>query len=83
MIIRILQTFEDIVWDPEASPQSVPPPVGAKSDNLRQREEKVRLSSHLTTYAKVSDQFRLILAGWCSDAVFVVLGRVLGEIQRS
>ena len=80
MTIRILQTFEDIVWDPEASPQSVPPPEWAESDNLRKREEKVRLRSHLTMYAKVSNQLRLTPAGWCSDVVFVALGRVLGEV---
>jgi hypothetical protein len=56
MIIRLLQAFEDIVWDPEASPQSLPPPEWAESDNLRKREEKVRLRSHLTMYAKVSDR---------------------------
>ena len=56
MMIRMLQAFEDIVWDPEASPQSVPPSEWAESDNLRKREEKVRLRSHLTAYAKVSDQ---------------------------
>ena len=55
MIIRILQAFEDIIWDPEASPQSLPPPEWAKSDNLRKREEKVWFRSHFTRYAKVSD----------------------------
>ena len=38
MIIRILQAFEDIIWDPEASPQSLPPPQWATSENLRQGE---------------------------------------------
>ena len=56
MMIRMLQAFEDIVWDPEASPQSVPPSEWAESDNLRKREEKVWLRSHLTMYAKVSGQ---------------------------
>ena len=55
MIIRILQAFEDIIWDPEASPQSLPPPEWAKSDNLRKREEKIRFRSHFTMYANVSD----------------------------
>ena len=45
MIIRLLQAFEDIVWDPEASPQSLPPPEWAESDNLRKREEKVWIRS--------------------------------------
>lgn len=52
MTIRLLQTFEDIVWDPEACPQSLPPPEWAESDNLRKKEEKVLLRSHLTMYAK-------------------------------
>jgi len=56
MIIRMLQAFEDIVWDPEASPQSIPPPEWAESKNLRKREEKVLPRSHLTMYAKVSNQ---------------------------
>jgi len=56
MIIRMLQAFEDILWDPEASPQSVPLSEWAESDNLRKREEKVWLRSHLTMYAKVSGQ---------------------------
>jgi hypothetical protein len=80
MIIRILQAFEDIVWDPEASPQSVPPPEWAESDNLRKREEKVWLRSHLTMYAKVSDQPRFAPAGRRSDVLFVILERVLGEV---
>lgn len=54
MIIRLLQAFEDIIWDPEASPQSLPPPEWAKSDNLRKREERMWFRSHLTIYAKVS-----------------------------
>lgn len=54
MIIRLLQAFEDIIWDPEASPQSLPPSEWAKSDNLRKREEKLWFRSHLTMYAKVS-----------------------------
>ena len=58
MIIRLLQAFGDIIWDPEASPQSLPPPEWAKSDNLRKREEKMWLRSHLTMYAKVSGQLR-------------------------
>ena len=68
MIIRILQAFEDIIWDPEASPQSLPPPEWAKSDNLRKREEKIRFRSHFTMYANVSDQLRSTSTGWCSDA---------------
>ena len=63
MIIRILQAFEDIIWDPEASPQSLPPPEWAKSDNLRKREEKAWLRTHLTLYAKVSDHLQLTPAG--------------------
>ena len=63
MIIRILQAFEDIVWDPDASPVAVPPHEWTKSDNLRKREEKVRPRSHLTMYAKVSGQLRLTPAG--------------------
>ena len=59
MIIRLLQAFEDIVWDPEASPQSLPPPQWAKSANLRTREEKVWLRAHFTMYAKANNQFRL------------------------
>jgi hypothetical protein len=54
MIIRLLQAFQDIIWDPEASPRSLPPPEWAKSDNLRKREEKMWFRSHLTMYAKVS-----------------------------
>jgi len=80
MIIRMLQAFEDIVWDPEASPQSVPPSKWAESDNLRKREEKVWLRSHLTMYAQVSDQLGLTPVGLCSDIAFVILERVLGEI---
>lgn len=56
MIIRILQAFEDIIWVPEASPQSLPPPEWAKSDNLRKREEKMWFRAHLTMYVQVSDQ---------------------------
>ena len=56
MIIRLLQAFEDIIWDPEASPQSLPPPEWAMSDNPRKREEKLWFRSHLTMYAKVSRQ---------------------------
>jgi len=52
MIIRLLQAFEDIVWDPEASPESLPPPEWAKSHDLRKREDKLWLRSHLTVYAK-------------------------------
>ena len=63
MIIRILQAFEGIVWDPEASPQSIPPPEWANSENLRKREEKVWFRSHLTMYAKASDQLRLATVG--------------------
>lgn len=62
MIIRLLQAFEDIIWDPEASPQSLPPPEWAESDNLRKREEKTRPRSHLTMYANVGDQLRSISA---------------------
>ena len=80
MMIRILQAFEDIVWDPEASPQSLPPPEWAKSENLRKREEKVRPGNHLTMYAKVGDRVRLAPAGRYSDVVSVILARVLGEI---
>jgi hypothetical protein len=78
MIVRLLQTFEDIVWDPEASPKSVPPPEWAESDNLRKREEKVWLRAHLTMYAEVSDQLRLTQIGRCSDVFFVISERVLG-----
>ena len=56
MMIRLLQAFKQITWDPEASPQSLPPPEWATSDNLRKREEKLRPRSHLTLYAKVSIQ---------------------------
>jgi len=80
MMIRILQAFEDITWDPEASPQSVPPLEWAESDNLRKREEKVWPLSHLTMYAKVSHRLWLTPTGWYSDAAFPLLGRVLGEI---
>lgn len=80
MMVRILQAFEDITWDREASPESVPPPEWAESDNLRKREEKVWPLSHLTMYAKVSDRLCLTLTGWCSDATFPFLGWVLGEV---
>jgi len=80
MIIRLLQAFGDIIWDPEASPQSLPPPEWAKSDNLRKREEKTWLRSHLTMYAKVSGQPRSTPAGRCSNLLFVVLERLLGEV---
>lgn len=56
MTVRLLQTFEDIVWDPEACPQSLPPPEWAESDNPRKKEEKVLFRSHLTMYAKVSNK---------------------------
>ena len=59
MIIRLLQAFGDIIWDPEASPDAVPPSEWAKSDNLRKREEKVWFRSHLTMYAKVSNRLKL------------------------
>ena len=80
MIIRMLQAFEDIIWDPEASPQSLPPAEWAESENLRKREEKVRPRSHLTMYAKVSSRLRLTPVGWYSNLVFVILGRILGEV---
>ena len=63
MIIRILQAFEDIVWNPEASPQSIPPPEWANSENPRKREEKVRFRSHLTMYAKASNRLRSSTVG--------------------
>ena len=56
MMIRMLQAFEDIVWDPEASPQSLPPPEWALSENLRMREEKAWFRSHFMVYIKVSDR---------------------------
>ena len=81
MIIRLLQAFEDIIWDPDASPQSLPPPEWAQSDNLRKREEKVWLRAHLTMYAKVSGQLQSTPAGRCSNVLFALLERVLGEVQ--
>ena len=79
MIIRLLQAFEDIIWDPEACPQALPPPEWAKSDNLRKREEKLWFRSHLTMYAKVSSKWRssrVILL----NRFVMFLERVLGEI---
>lgn len=63
MIIRILQAFEDIIWDPEASPQSLPPPEWATSEDLRKREEKAWYRSHFTVYVKVSDRLRSTAVG--------------------
>jgi hypothetical protein len=70
MIIRLLQAFEDIVWDPKASPQSLPPSEWVESDNLRKREEKVWFRSHLTTYAKVSGRRQSTSAGPYFDVSF-------------
>jgi hypothetical protein len=78
MIIRLLQAFEDIVWDPEASPQSLPPPEWAESENLRKREEKVWFRAHLTAYAKVRDRLQSTRPG---DILTYRSEWVLGEIQ--
>lgn len=82
MIIRLLQAFGEIVWDSEASPQSLPPPEWAESDNLRKREEKTRLRSHLTIYAKASSKLRSRPAGCYPNASFPVVRMDTGSDSR-
>ena len=81
MMIRLLQAFKEITWDPEASPQSLPPPEWATSDNLRKREEKLRPRSHLTLYAKVSIQLLQKPDRSLSNTPLVLSEWILGEVQ--
>ena len=67
MIIRLLQSFSEISWDPEACPDAVPPAAWAISGDPRKENQKAWLKSHLTLYAHVSVKFLFLYAA-CIDS---------------
>lgn len=56
MMIRLLQSFSEINWSPEACPGAVPPAewTEAGEGDGRKSQEKAWLKAHLTMYAHVS-----------------------------
>lgn len=55
ILIKLLQSFSEINWAPDACPEAVPPAAWANSDDPGKSNEKAWLKSHLTMYAKVRD----------------------------
>jgi hypothetical protein len=80
MMVRLLQAFSEISWDPDACLEAMPPAEWATESEGSERKkiEKAFLKSHLTMYAHVCSCHHPCFA----ILINVILEGILGKYER-